>query len=44
VKYFAFYDGEHPHQSLGQVTPEVLYRTALGAGAMIVDKFPRTVG
>jgi putative transposase len=43
VKYFAFYNGERPHQSLGQVTPEVVYRTAIGGGAMIVDKFPRAV-
>lgn len=43
VKYFAFYNGERPHQSLGQATPEVVYRTGLGGGAMIVDKFPRAV-
>ena len=37
--YFAFYNGERPHQSLGQQTPEVVYRTATGGGAMILDKF-----
>lgn len=39
TEYFAFYNGERPHQSLGQKTPEVVYRTAAGGGAMILDKF-----
>jgi len=39
--YFAFYNNERPHQSLGQKTPDVVYRTAIGGGALIVDKFPR---
>ena len=43
TEYFAFYNGERPHQSLGNKTPDVVYRTALGGGAMIVDKFPRAV-
>ena len=38
-KYFAFYNEERPHQSLGQKTPDVVYRTAMGGGALIVDKF-----
>jgi len=37
--YFAFYNGERPHQSLGQQTPDVVYRSAIGGGATIVDKF-----
>ena len=37
--YFAFYNGERPHQSLGNETPDVVYRTGMGGGAMIVDKF-----
>jgi len=41
AEYFAFYNGERPHQSLGQETPDVVYRTAIGGGAVIVDKFPR---
>ena len=41
--YFAFYTGERPHQSLGQQTPDVVYRTAIGGGAVIVDKFARVV-
>ena len=39
AKYFVFYNGERPHQSLGQSTPDVVYRTAIGGGAVIVDKF-----
>lgn len=41
---FAFYNGERPHQSLGQKTPGIVYRTAIGSGAVIVDKFARSVG
>ena len=41
TKYFAFYNDERPHQSLGYKTPDVVYRTALGGGALIVDKFLR---
>ncbi|MBL0351659.1 MAG: hypothetical protein IPP03_02790 [Dechloromonas sp.] len=52
TEYFAFYapkevplgdNGERPHQSLGNKTPDVVYQTAIGGGAMIVDKFPRAV-
>ena len=39
AEYFAFYNGERPHQSLGDLTPDAVYRTATGGGAMIVDKF-----
>lgn len=39
TEYFTFYNGERPHQSLGQKTPNVVYRTATGGGAVIVDKF-----
>ena len=38
-KYFAFYNGERPHQSLDNKTPDVVYRTGMDGGAMIVDKF-----
>ena len=37
--YFAFYNGERPHQSLGNKTPDVVYRTGRGGGALILDKF-----
>jgi putative transposase len=43
AEYFNFYNGERPHQSLGNLTPDVVYRTAIGGGAMIVEKYPRTV-
>lgn len=39
AEYFAFYNGERPHQSLGDMTPDVVYRTAIGGRAIIVDKF-----
>ena len=38
-EYFAFYNGERLHQSLGYLTPEQVYRTASGGGARIEDKF-----
>ena len=37
--YFLFYNEERLHQSLGYPTPDVVYRTGIGGGAMIVDKF-----
>ena len=37
--YFAFYNGERPHQALENQTPDVVYRNASGGGAMIVDKY-----
>jgi len=40
-EYFTFYNGERPHQSLSFKTPDVVYRTATGGGAQIVDKYPR---
>ncbi len=43
AKYFSFYNSERPHQSLGNETPDVVYRTAVGGGALIVDKFLRAV-
>ena len=39
TEYFAFYNGERPHQSLGQKTPDVVSRSGVGGGALIVDKF-----
>ncbi len=39
-EYFTFYNGERPHQSLAQKTPDLVYRTAIGGGALIVDKYP----
>jgi putative transposase len=39
ARYFAFYNGERPHQSLGNRTPHEAYASAQGGGAKIVDKF-----
>jgi len=39
TRYFMFYNEERLHQSLDYKTPEVVYRTAAGGGAKIVDKF-----
>ena len=43
AKYFAFYNSERPHQALGDRTPDVVYRTGIGGGALILDRFPRAV-
>ena len=42
TEYFDFYNARRPHQSLEQITPDVVYRTAIGGGAMILDKYSRT--
>jgi putative transposase len=40
--YFQFYNQERWHQSLDYKTPDEVYKTAIGGGAMIVDKFNGT--
>jgi hypothetical protein len=42
TKYFAFYNAERPHQSLGNQTPQEVHKTSSGGGAMIVDKYRTT--
>ena len=37
--YFLFYNGERRHQSLDYTTLNVVYLTATGGGAKIVDRF-----
>ncbi len=37
--YFVLYNGKRPHQSLQYKTPDVVYASASGGGAMIVDKY-----
>ena len=39
TEYFAFYNSERPHQSLGNRTPDAVYRSGEGGGASIVDRF-----
>jgi len=39
AEYFLFYNGERPHQSLGNYTPDIVYQAAIGGGAMIVDRY-----
>ena len=39
TRYFAFYNEERPHQSLNYQTPDVVYASGKGGGAMIVDKY-----
>jgi len=41
TEYFAFYNNERPHQALGYRTPDVVYQTAMGGGAVIMNKYPR---
>ena len=40
-QYFAFYNGERMHQSLGNQTPDAVYASGSGGGALIVDKYLR---
>ena len=39
AKYFAFYNGERPHQALGNRTPDAVHTSRAGGGAMIVNKY-----
>lgn len=39
TRYFAFYNGERPHQGLSNKTPNVVYASGMGGGTMIVDKY-----
>lgn len=39
AQYFSFYNEERPHQSLGYLTPDDVYASGRGGGAMIVDKY-----
>ncbi len=41
TEYFVFYNTERTHQSLGYGTPDKVYSTATGGGAMIVDKYSK---
>ena len=39
TEYFIFYNGERPHQSLGNRTPDAIYVAGVGGGASIPDHF-----
>lgn len=39
AQYFAFYNAQRPHQSLGYQTPDTVYKAGVGGGALIVDRF-----
>ncbi len=39
AQYFPFYNAERPHQSLGYQTPISVFRSGIGGGALIVDKY-----
>jgi len=39
AQYFAFYNAQRPHQSLGYQTPDTVYQAGVGGGALIVDRF-----
>ncbi len=41
TKYFVFYNDERMHQSLQNKTPNEVYISASGGGALILDKYPR---
>ena len=43
-EYFAFYNGERPHQGLANRSPDLVYRSAVGCGARIVDRFGSAAG
>jgi putative transposase len=39
TQYFSFYNETRPHQSLGNNTPNQVYDSGTGGGALIVDKY-----
>ena len=39
AQYFAFYNAERPHQSVGYQTPISVYRSGIGGGALNIDKY-----
>jgi putative transposase len=39
TEHFAFYNGERPYQALNYQTPDAVYESGKGGGAMIMDKY-----
>ena len=44
TQYFAFYNGQRMHQSLGNKTSDAVYAGASGGGVLIVDRYPHEQG
>ena len=42
-RIFAFFNDERPHQGLASRTPDAVYKSAEGGGAMVVDKYAAVV-
>ena len=38
-KYIAFYNGERPHQGLEYQTPDAVFASGVGGGAVVIDKY-----
>ena len=38
-EYFTLYNAERPHQALQNKTPDEVYKTAAGGGALIVQEY-----
>jgi putative transposase len=43
AQYFAYYNSERPHQSLGYQPPDAIYQSGCGGGARIVDRFSKVL-
>ena len=39
IAYFSFYNAMRPHQALDYQTPDIVYHSGQGGGALIIDKF-----
>ena len=40
-EYFLYYNGERPHQSLKYKTPDAVYASGSGGGAIIIEKYKK---
>ena len=44
IDYFVRYNSKRPHQSLQYKTPNVVYASGSGGGALIIDKYAEKKG